>query len=345
MNDSTPSAFRGYTNPPPGLTGEALTKWVVEEAAALGASRDSEFSARQKPESLPTIGLPQGLPPAAPSHENQRQARVEHKSSTRDAQEIPNEVFNEIPKEILNECGKSHTRDAPKGAMVARVHNSFSSIESKEKTSGIDLGRTFRSSDLWIKLKHLEKDAPRLNHHRLKFEYAQILKRARLEGLEEEEQRVMDSAARCYLPFADIEETLPKVLRPAGRDDAFTEALQRSAREIDEVDHLPVAFRRIATLAWYLQLIVGEADIYLPRKKVADGLKVHESVVYRNIIGLKETRWIVEVHRENRKGKTYVFYRCPSAVLQYLGGNVRESPGQLQPGGPEIPGGGGSGGA
>ena len=170
---------------------------------------------------------------------------------------------------------------------------------------GIQEGKT--QGMLW----NLRSVAKGMKLFRLRFELARILKQAKSEKAEE--GPIWDLATDLGVPYGDILETADKVKRLPNVN-AFEEAADLSRELIHEVMHLEPPLRRLATMAWHLQKIVGNETIYLPQRKVAEVFKMDQSVIQRQIKLLIRFGWIEEVSRKQKGSKTYVFYRCPAGI-------------------------------
>lgn len=240
---------------------------------------------------------------AAIADQNKRQALVEYKSAPRDTQESFKESFKEIPKEIPKECTKRAT--IPKQESLQMVPGDVVPQSLERMIEGIQGGKT--QGMLW----NLRSTAKGMKLFRLRFELARILKQAKSEKAEE--GPIWDLATDLGVPYGDILETADKVKRLPNVN-AFDEAADLSRELIHEAMHLEPPLRRLATMAWHLQKIVGNETIYLPQRKVAEVFKMDQSVIQRQIKLLIRFGWIEEVSRKQKGSKTYVFYRCPEGI-------------------------------
>ena len=240
---------------------------------------------------------------AAIADHNKRQALVEYKSAPRDTQESFKDSFKEIPKEIPKECTKRAT--IPKQESLQMVPGDVVPQSLERMIEGIQGGKT--QGMLW----NLRCAAKGMKLFRLRFELARILKQAKSEKAEE--GPIWDLATDLGVPYGDILETADKVKRLPNVN-AFDEAADLSRELIHEVMHLEPPLRRLATMAWHLQKIVGNETIYLPQRKVAEVFKMDQSVIQRQIKLLIRFGWIEEVSRKQKGSKTYVFYRCPEGI-------------------------------
>lgn len=240
---------------------------------------------------------------AAIADQNKRQVLVEYKSAPRDTQESFKESFKEIPKEIPKECTKRAT--IPKQESLQMVPGDVVPQSLERMIEGIQGGKT--QGMLW----NLRSVAKGMKLFRLRFELARILKQAKSEKAEE--GPIWDLATDLGVPYGDILETADKVKRLPNVN-AFDEAADLARELIHEVMHLEPPLRRLATMAWHLQKIVGNETIYLPQRKVAEVFKMDQSVIQRQIKLLIRFGWIEEVSRKQKGSKTYVFYRCPAGI-------------------------------
>lgn len=269
---------RDQMTPPPGLGGREIDAWVKAEVLRREASK----------------------------LEIQRQAQVEYKSQPRDTQESLKESSKELPKEIPKECAKSAPRDSVQGPEWWRTARDAALPQSLERIiQGIQGAKTPGM------LLNLRKTANGMKLFRLRFELARILKQAKSEKANEGE--VWDLATDLGVPFGDILEIADKVKRLPSAD-AFEEAAGLSRELIPEVMHLDPPLRRLATMAWHLQRLVGKEDIYLPQRKVAEKFRIDQSVIQRQIKLLIRAGWLEEVRREQKGQKTYVWYQCGAAA-------------------------------
>ncbi len=269
---------RDQMTPPPGLGGREIDAWVKAEVLRREASK----------------------------LEIQRQAQVEYKSQARDTQESLKESSKELAKEISNECAKSAPRDSVQGPEWWRTARGAVVPKSLERMIlGIQGAKTR------LMLMNLRKTAGGMKLFRLRFELARLLKQAKSEKADE--GSVWDLATDLGVPFGDILEIADKVKRLPSAD-AFEEAAGLSRELIPEVMHLDPPLRRLATMAWHLQRLVGKEDIYLPQRKVAEKFRIDQSVIQRQIKLLIRAGWLEEVRREQKGQKTYVWYQCRAAA-------------------------------
>jgi hypothetical protein len=279
MKNSTTNYDIKFVDPLTGLSGNEITEAVKAEVERRAAIAD----------------------------QNKRQALVEYKSAPRDTQESFKESFKEIPKEIPKECTKSAT--IPKQESLQRVHGDVvpQSLERMIEVvfEGIQGGKS--QGMLW----NLRSTAKGMKLFRLRFELARILKQAKSEKADE--GPIWDLATDLGVPYGDILETADKVKRLPNVN-AFDEAASLSRDLVNEAMHLEPPLRRLATMAWHLQKIVGNEAIYLPQRKVAEVFKMDQSVIQRQIKLLIRFGWIEEVSRNQKGSKTYVFYRCMAAI-------------------------------
>jgi hypothetical protein len=275
MENSTTNYDIKFVDPLTGLSGNEITEAVKAEVERRAAIAD----------------------------QNKRQALVEYKSAPRDTQESFKESFKEIPKEIPKECTKSAT--IPKQESLQRVHGDVVPQSLERMIEGIQGGKT--QGMLW----NLRSVAKGMKLFRLRFELARILKQAKSEKADE--GPIWDLATDLGVPYGDILETADKVKRLPNVN-AFDEAASLSRDLIHEAMHLEPPLRRLATMAWHLQKIVGNEAIYLPQRKVAEVFKMDQSVIQRQIKLLIRFGWIEEVSRKQKGLKTYVFYRCMAAI-------------------------------
>jgi len=269
---------RDQMRPPPGLQGLELAAWAEAEVLRRESSKP----------------------------EIQRQAQVEYKSQPRDTQESLKESFKELPKESPNECAKSAPVDSVQGPEWWRTARDAAFPQSlKRMIQGIQGAKTR------MMLMNLRRTAGGMKLFRLRFQLARLLKQAKSEKADEGE--VWDLATDLGVPFGDILEIADKVKRLPSAD-AFEEAAGLSRDLIPEVMHLDPPLRRLATMAWHLQRIVGKEDIYLPQRKVAETFRIDQSVIQRQIKLLIKAGWLEEVRREQKGQRTYVWYQCQPAA-------------------------------